>query len=142
MNKRTFYFLSFTWGIPMTLFGLLVALVLLCCGKKPKRCGWCWYFEIGEGWGGIELGAFFLVSKTATDHTRYHEHGHAIQNCYWGLLMPFVIGIPSMIRYWYRELRYHRKGKYPPTDYDSIWFERQATLLGAEYVLRIERGVL
>ncbi len=49
--------------------------------------------------------------------------------------MPFVVGIPSMIRYWYRELKYNRKGKVPPTSYDSIWFEGQATRIGVNYIL-------
>lgn len=48
--------------------------------------------------------------------------------------MLFVITIPSAIRYWYRELKYHRKGLVPPTMYDDIWFEGQATRWGQTYV--------
>ncbi|MBO5712210.1 MAG: hypothetical protein J6R47_05160 [Acholeplasmatales bacterium] len=47
--------------------------------------------------------------------------------------MPFVICIPSALRYWYRELRYNRKGITPPTKYDDIWFEDEATKLGRLY---------
>ena len=46
--------------------------------------------------------------------------------------MPFVVSIPSAIRYWNRKLNYHDKGLTPPTEYDDIWFEKQATKLGAE----------
>ena len=56
-----------------------------------------------------------------------HECGHGIQNCIWGPLMIFVVCIPSATRYWYREFKYHRKGLTPPTKYDDIWFEGQAT---------------
>ena len=58
-----------------------------------------------------------------------------IQNAILGPFMPFVVGIPSAIRYWYRELKYNRKGKVPPTSYDSIWFEGQATRIGVNYIL-------
>ena len=47
-----------------------------------------------------------------------------------GIIYPFLIGIPSAIRYWYRELKYYRKNKQPSTPYDSIWFEGQATRWG------------
>ena len=62
--------------------------------------------------------------------------GHGIQNLYWGPLMIFVIVIPSVTRFWYREwywkYRYPKTGKALPP-YDSIWFEGQATKLGAKY---------
>ena len=129
-KKFIFYFLSFTWGILLTLVGLVVAGVLLLAGKKPKKDCWCWIFEVGEDWGGLNLGIVILTDKDPSVYTKVHEVGHAIQNCMWGLLMIFVITIPSAIRYWYRELKYHRKGKCPPTDYEDIWFEDQDTSLG------------
>ena len=49
--------------------------------------------------------------------------------------MPFVVCIPSAVRYWYREFKYHRKKLTPPTKYDDIWFEGQATKWGSEYIL-------
>jgi hypothetical protein len=61
-----------------------------------------------------------------------------LQNLIWGPLFPFVIAIPSAIRYWYRELKYYRKGLYPDTDYDSIWFEGQATKWGNKVYNRKE----
>ncbi len=128
MNKIKFYVLSFTWGLPMTLIGCIVAGVLMLAGHRPKRWGYCWYFEVVEGWGGLEMGVFFLTCKNPTERTKNHELGHAIQNCYWGFLMPFVISIPSAIRYWYRVLT---PNKVHPA-YDSIWFEGQATKLGTE----------
>lgn len=136
MNKRDFYTLSFTWGLPLTIIGLIVAFILICTGKKPKKWGWCYYFEIGKSWGGLEIGIIFLTDTTPTNRTRNHEHGHAIQNCKYGLIMPFL-SLSSAARYWYRELRYHRKGLTPPTAYDDYWFEGDATRLGTELIDRI-----
>ena len=132
-SKKQFYTLSFTWGIIMTLVGCLVAAVLLATGHKPKKWGYCWYFEVGTGWGGLELGIFFLTSKNPGNHTRNHEHGHAFQNCMYGPGM-IVISIMSACRYWYREFKYHRKGITPPTSYDDEWYEGEATKLGTEFI--------
>ena len=132
-NKTLFYLLSCTWGIIMTLIGCIVGTILLAAGCKPKKWGHCYYFEIGSGWGGLELGPIFLVSKTASEHTKNHELGHGFQNCWFGPLMPFIVSVPSAIRYWYREIR-ESKGNPCKTDYDSVWFEGQATKLGYEFM--------
>lgn len=133
-NKILFYVLSFTWGLPMTLIGGLVAAVLLCAGYRPKRWGGCWHFTVGKNWGGVELGLVFLTDSNENKHTKNHEFGHAIQNCFFGPFMPFIVCIPSAIRYWYREFKYNRKGIRPPTNYDDIWFEGQATKLGTKCI--------
>lgn len=129
MKKSTFYILSWTWGLPLTLIGGIVTLALMCAGNKPKRFGNAIYTEIGEGWGGFEMGAFFICSKTAKIHTKIHELGHGCQNCIYGPLIIPLVTIPSAIRYWYR--RFRVKLGFSNTDYDSIWFEKQATRLGA-----------
>ena len=136
LSKRAFYILSWTWGLPMTLIGAIVTLVLKIAGKEVKKWGYCYYVEVGKNWGGLELGMFFLKDSNPSTHTNNHEHGHAIQNCYWGILMPFVICIPSAIRYWYRRIR-NKLGYKILTAYDDIWFEGQATALGKSYVEEI-----
>jgi len=137
-DKKKFYALSFTWGIITTLIGCIVALAMLITGHKPKKWGHCWYFEVGEGWGGLELGIFFLTSKNPSTHTKNHEHGHAFQNCAYGPGM-IVISIMSACRYWYRELKYHRKGINPPTAYDDAWYEGAATKLGTEFMETLKK---
>ena len=131
-NKALFHILSLTWGLPMTLIGAAVALIMLAKGHKPKRWRGCVYFTTGGSWGGISLGLFILTSKD-NEGTKSHELGHSIQNVRYGPLMPFIVGIPSAARYLYREIRYHRKGLTPPTAYDAVWFEREATELGKRY---------
>ena len=134
MKRFFFYLLSFTWGLPMTLIGLVVAAALLIIGKRPTIYGYCIKFSVGKGWGGISLGIVFITSADASERTSKHEHGHALQNCLWGFLMLFVIGIPSFTRAQYRKIRYHKRGLQPPTKYDSIWFEGQATRWGTSFI--------
>ena len=105
MKKILFYILSFTWGSIMTAIGCLATLGLLIAGHKPKKWGYCWYFEVGKGWGGVNLGPVFLVSKGSSVHTKNHEHGHGIQNCCLGPLMPLVVCLPSAARYWLTNMR-------------------------------------
>lgn len=134
-NRTMFYILSFTWGILMSVVGLVVLLFTLPFGKFGVYHGRL-YKRIGKNWGGAELGCFFLCDETAGEHTLAHEAGHGLQNCIWGPLMPFVISIPSAIRYHKRkQIRKNdpEKAKELP-DYDSIWFEGQATEWGKKYV--------
>ena len=79
--KRTlFYILSFTWGGLMSIIGLLVLLLTLPFGKMYIYHGRI-YKRIGKGWGGLELGCFFLCSENSSEHTLAHEAGHGLQNC-------------------------------------------------------------
>lgn len=100
-----FYIISFTWGILMTMFGCLCALGLLITGHKPKLFHQNIYFEVGEDWGGFEAGCFFFCCKNSSLHLMQHESGHGLQNLVLGPFMPFVVSIPSCIRYWLRECK-------------------------------------
>ena len=84
ISKKLYYFLSFTWGLPLTLVGCIVALVLLCLGYRPEKFCYCWHFKVGKNWGGLELGIIFITDDTSTLHIKCHEFGHGLQNCYWG----------------------------------------------------------
>lgn len=105
ISKVGYYVLNTTWGIIMTLFGALLMLVMICIGKKPKRHGGAIYVNVGKNWGGLSLGMFFFTDSFDVKGTKDHEFGHSLQNCIWGPLFPFVIGIPSAIRYWLRECK-------------------------------------
>ena len=124
-KKVWFYILSFTWGLPTVLFGNLVALALLITGHKPKKYGYEWYFELNVNFG-LELGIFFIVPKDSSEQLKQHEHGHGIQNVYFGVFNIGTTLLPSAFRYWYR--------KFVPCDskYDDAWFEGSATASGKE----------
>ena len=132
-NKSSFYTLSFTWGIVMTFIGCLAAIGLLVTGHKPQKWGYCWCFETGKGWGGVNLGPIIITSKNPSRHTKAHEHGHALQNCKFGPFM-IIVSLMSVCRYWYRELKYYKKGLTPPTAYDDAWYEGEASKIGTEFM--------
>lgn len=111
INKPLYYILNCTWGCIMTLIGAVVALALLCVGKKPQKHAGCTYFNVGKSWGGMELGCFFLTDSNDSTPTKNHEFGHSLQNCLWGPLFPFVVCIPSAIRYWLREFKTQKSKK-------------------------------
>ena len=131
-NKKLFYILSFTWGIIMTFVGVVAALCLVAIGHKPKKHGWCYYFEVGNGWGGVNLGIVFITAANPSEHTKNHEHGHALQNCIWGPLMPLVISLPSAVRYHIRNFQQKRGKKL--NSYESAWFEGQASIWGDKFI--------
>lgn len=120
-----------TWGLLMNIIGFLVALFMQIIGKTPYCIGHTFMFYFGKGWGGLTLGAVIIVSEDCSPSTISHEYGHTIQNLIFGPFELFI-GIASAIRYWYRELHYYRKGKVPPTKYDDIWFEGQASKWGTK----------
>lgn len=121
-----FYILSWSWGAIMSVIGGIVVLALWATGHKCSIfCGRI-YAEVGEHWGGLELGCFFICMKDAPLYIKKHECGHTLQNAIFGPFMPFLVTIPSAIRYWYR---YNKENK---TEYDDIWFEGQATKWGEE----------
>ena len=131
MKKFWFYFLTFTWGLPMTIIGGLAVLAL---GLNPiRKYGYCWVYQFGRGWGGISLGPVIITSTPYVNDLMSHEHGHAIQNCWFGPFFPFVVGLPSVIRYWWREYLY-KKGRRDLPDYYSIWFEAQASRVGTKFM--------
>ena len=73
---------------------------------------------------------FLFTCKDASLALKAHEHGHSIQNCYYGPFMPFLVNIPSSSRYWYRKAVHAIAPKKHLPPYDSIWFEAEATRLG------------
>lgn len=137
MKKFWFYFLTFTWGLPMTIIGFIARLVV---GKQPiRKFGYCKVYQFGKGWGGVSLGTTIITSTPFDDKLMAHEHGHAIQNCWFGFLFPFVVGLPSMIRYWWREWMWSL-GRRDLPDYYSIWFEGQASKLGTALITKLNNN--
>ena len=130
-----FWVASFTWGLPMSLIGGFISIALLIIGVKPEVFHGLVHFKVGKNWGGLNCGCFFFTDNNPSLHTKQHECGHGIQNIIFGWFMPFVVGIPSGVRYWYR--RYLTEIKKMPRKelkpYDSIWFEGWATAIGEKY---------
>lgn len=134
-SKFLYYLLTFTWGIFMSLVGGLVALQLMILGYKPIKNHYGLVFIIGTGWGGVNLGPVSIVNSNPSQHILDHEFGHSVQNCYLGPFFLFLVALPSMVRYWYREylVRVKHKKYSELPEYDAIWFEGGATRLGEKY---------
>ncbi|WP_404408758.1 hypothetical protein [Jeotgalibacillus malaysiensis] len=131
MNIYLFWLIQLTWGLLINIPGLLISLIFICSGKKPKLFNQAVYFETGEKWGGVNFGGFFFVQKDASERLKSHEYGHCFQNLYLGPLMPFAVTIPSAFRYHIRAYRM-KKGS-PLKPYDSFWCESWATRLGEKH---------
>ena len=100
-----FWILSFTWALPTTILGAIVALGLRCAGNKPTRFGPCWCFEMDVNFG-LDLGLFFIAPKSKCYSLKCHELGHHLQACFlFGPLTLFVCSIPSAIRFWLRNMK-------------------------------------
>lgn len=137
--RGAYYALNLTWGLPMTIIGALIGVGLWLCGSRSKTYGGGRCFEIGRGYGGFSVGLTFVVARGSGESVRRHELGHSIQNAVLGPFMPIAVGIPSAVRYWYRELR-ARLGKRVTVPYDGIWFEASASALGEKYLCIFERS--
>ena len=136
IDSKTYKTLSWTWGIIMTFIGACVACVCEALGYIPQKHAGATYYVIGtQPWGGISFGPYFFCCPQAGDHTKNHEFGHSLQNCIWGPLFPFVIGIPSLIRC-QKFNNNTKKGIPNKEEYDAIWFEGQATEWGTEMAKR------
>ena len=132
MNRKVYWALSCTWGILMTLAGLIAAAWLLLKKVPIEKNQYGYAFRFGKGWGGLSLGPIALVCEDASQHTLNHEFGHSIQNCEFGPIMVFIT-FASVFRYHYRNWvhKHYPSKQLPP--YDAIWFEGGATKIGNFY---------
>lgn len=137
-----FYWIwSLTWGALLSIPGLLVALfIIIFLNAKIHKNGLTFIVEVGDNWGGLNLGVVSFCGGYTTkcpdeawfEHTRRHEFGHSLQNLIFGPLQLFIVAIPSMIRYHYQNYRLN-KGL-PVAEYNAIWFEGTATKWGTKAI--------
>ena len=127
-HKSLYYLLNFTWGLLLTIVGMFVALYMLITLHKPHNYKGALIFYTKKPTNyGFSIGITIVVGQE-NEGLKSHELGHTYQNAILGLLMPFLVSIPSVIRYWVREIQYKNGKELKP--YDSIWFEGQATNIG------------
>jgi len=140
-----FWVVSLTWGALLTIPGIIIALFAILLGGKPHRNGCSFIVEIGGNWGGLEIGAISLCGRYSQvdgpcyyldwwEHTRKHEFGHNLQQLFFGPLQLFIVGIPSVCRYWYDRLEKKHASERDNDWYDSIWFEGTATRWGTKWI--------
>lgn len=131
-----YYILNLTWGLPLTLLGYILTLIMLPGTLEIKKYNYIYGVQLMVGrfdecsWG-FEMGTCFFTSLGGYKYTdlKAHEFGHTCQNAILGPFQLFLVTIPSIIRFWWR--RYlTKKGKTLKTNYDEIWFERSASDIG------------
>lgn len=134
-----FWILSLTWGIILTLPGLIITFVLIITGHKVYKNGCSYIVEVGGDWGGLEFGAvalcgnYYNTNRNWFEHTRRHEFGHNIQNIIFGPIQ-IIWSLCSAIRYWYRKLNPSKIH----TKYDDFWVEGTATKMGYKMINYLE----
>ena len=132
-HDAIFWMLSLTWGLPLTVVGLLTGAYLVLIGHKTQRFHAFVYFTVEGVNGGVNLGPVFVIGKGPSESIKWHEAGHGLQNVMFGMLFIPLIGIPSLIRCKYRTYRRRKDPDCKLPLYDAIWFERQAAELGDRY---------
>lgn len=127
-HRWLYYLLMFTWGLPLTLVGLLTTVFMWFGGQNPQKYYWSYCFKVGKLWGGFTLGNMFIRDGKSIDSLSAHEFGHTIQNTLFGIFGIFLVSIPSTIRFWVRKRKSNKGEILVP--YDSVWFEASATTCG------------
>lgn len=144
-HRFLYYFLACTWGLFLTLVGWFITLgfaVAKIFDHKITFKKYNWVYSISTGpdwWGGFEMGLMFVRDHKSWTSLDAHEFGHTFQNCLFGPMQVFFVGIPSMCRYWYQMIR-EKKGL-DNKPYDLMWFEDSASCCGeyaAKYLNRSE----
>ena len=129
-QRWLYYLLHFTWGIIMTIIAGLVAGILAFVNLFTKNMTFRPYHGVleirfGQNWGGCDLGLVYLRDTTSLESVSEHELGHSFQ-VWLGIFFPFVVAIPSAIRWWIRRLQPNKQHK----PYSCIWFEDSADMCG------------
>ena len=133
-SEWLYYLIQFTWGMFANLLGVILATILICFGFRPYWYGRNFSFALPIN-SGMSLEIFLFGPENASTNLKNHEHGHSIQNLYFGPLFLGMVAIPSVTRFWVRELRI-KKGEKLKTKYDDIWFEGQASKTGDKFMNR------
>lgn len=98
-----FYFVQWTWGLPVNLIGGLCFLYTVVIRKRKwQRFGYAFIAYVPWNAGGLSLGLFIFMKadhkkKEWPYNTRIHEYGHTWQCLLLGPLYYIVVALPSAI---------------------------------------------
>lgn len=128
-HRVLYYLLNLTWGLLLNVVGFILMIILIPWTKIRFWHGT--FFVEFKSWdfgAGFTIGMFIFTCELPGNSLLDHEFGHTVQNAILGPLTLLLVSIPSMIRFWWIDIR-ERKGK-PVPEYDKIWFEGNATYIG------------
>lgn len=124
----------FTWELPQTTLGLLLALIYAHAGNDTTHAMHKGINYIHSNAfpsnAGISLGSFIITGTSPTESLIVHEFGHTIQSRRLGPFYLLLIGLPSL--FW---AAMHKnipaiKSRYP---YFGFFVEKQADKLGKKH---------
>lgn len=130
--KFLFYFVQFTWGLPVN---AISGLIYLFMRKKyrTERFKNAFITYIPGNWGGLSLGLFIFMAEGKaegwTNNTKIHEYGHTIQCLLLGPLYWVVVALPSAI--WCNFFENYRKKN--NVSYYKLYCESWANSWGVKW---------
>ena len=124
---------QWTWGLPQTLAGLLLALRYRRC--PHRRVGGALATLHDGAWGGVSLGMFIFVPGGLKPEREAallaHEYGHTFQSALLGPLYLPVVGVPSFL--WANLPQCQRWRARRRIPYESRYPENWAEALGRRH---------
>ena len=92
------FLVQITWGLPQTLIGFILFLIVNISGfgKVLKYENGVIYTLWNSNQGSISLGLFVFVTDDEAELIA-HETGHTVQSLLLGPLYLFIIGLPSIL---------------------------------------------
>ena len=126
-------FWQWTWGLPQTLAGLVMAIKYRRCPRK--RVGGALATLHDGNWGGVSLGMFIFVPQGLRPEREAdilaHEYGHTFQSALLGPLYLIAVGIPSFL--WANLARNVKKRSLRHIPSESHYPEHWAEHLGRKH---------
>ena len=89
MTRRLTVLLQILWGLPQTLLGLILLLLLPGCPRSRFRESVCVHWDRR---GGLSLGLFLFVPADPPPALLHHEYGHTRQSLRWWPLYLLAVG--------------------------------------------------
>lgn len=124
---------QWTWGLPQTLAGLVLALKYRRCPRK--RVGGAVATLHDGNWGGVSLGMFIFVPGGLKPEREAdlisHEYGHTFQSALLGPLYLLIVGLPSFL--WANLPRNVKRRALKRIPYESHYPENWAERLGRRH---------
>jgi hypothetical protein len=129
LRYLAFWLLSLTWGLPLTLGGIVFFLISFLTRniKDVKIVVGRVVVTLKSNIGGVSLGGFNFIGKWATIEVKWHEIGHSVQNYIMGpFILPFALWSLIRAALWTKIVN-----KNPKADYDKdYWLEWHANRMG------------
>lgn len=129
MKKALYIILQCTWGIPQTLIGAIIFLLLI------RNRHFMYHGSIATYWDlktSASLGMFIFITKHCNEETAtkltVHEYGHTIQSLISGPLYLIIFALPSFIWCMLPVFNKYRIDKGIP--YYDFFIEHNANILG------------